>query len=142
MPTFIALHSSRVVQVLAIGAILCAAVGCGGRQTLEGTVTLDDRPLEQGYINFRPASTAKGPPVGAPIQQGKYAIAPESELEGNFRVEITALGKTGGTVRDASGANIDIEGQVLPARYNTDSQLQAEIKPHQRNEAAFPLKSE
>lgn len=127
--------------MLAITSLLCA--GCGrGRQTIEGTVTLDDRPLEQGYINFRPMQGAKGPPAGAPIRQGKYAIRGlKDPLEGSFRVEITALGKTGRTTADDRGRRHDVEGQVLPARYNVQSRLQEEIKPGQRNEFSFSLTS-
>ena len=141
MSTSHALRGLGVIRIVVLSAIPCIAVGCGGRQTVEGTVTLDDRPLEQGYINFRPTSAAKGPPVGGPVEQGKYAIQPESPLEGGFRVEITAMGKTGRKVSDGTGARIDIEGQVLPARYNTESKLQEEIKPRQRNEFLFSLKS-
>jgi len=130
-----------VFRIIVLGAVPWIAVGCGSRQTIEGTVTVDERPLEQGYINFRPASQAKGPPVGGQIAQGNYAIRPQSPLEGAFRVEITALGKTGQKTSDGAGARIDIEGQILPARYNTESTLQVEIKPQQRNEFKFPLKS-
>jgi hypothetical protein len=120
-------------------------IGCGGcgRQSIEGTVTLDEQPLAQGYINFRPLKEAKGSPVGAPIEGGKYALAGlATELEGPFRVEITAVGKTGRKVRDDSGREFDVEGQVLPARYNTQSTLQVEIKPHERNEFPFSLQSQ
>jgi len=139
-------HPSRRFRLEVIGIVVLSAIpwiagGCGGRQTIEGTVTLDDRPLEQGYINFRPASRAQGQPVGGPIEQGKYAIQTKSPLEGGFRVEITALGKAGKQMSDGAGGRIDIEGQVLPARYNTASTLQVEIKPRQRNEFPFSLQS-
>ena len=130
-----------VFRIVVLSVIPWIAVGCGSRQMLEGTVTLDDRPLEQGYINFRPTAQAKGPPIGGPIAKGTYAIQPESPMEGDFRVEITALGKTGRQMRDGVGARVDIEGQVLPARYNTNSTLQVAIKPRQRNEFPFSLKS-
>lgn len=130
-----------VFRIVVLSAVPWIAIGCGSRQTIEGTVTVDERPLEQGYINFRPTSNAKGPPVGGPIEQGKYAIRPQSPLEGSFRVEVTALGKTGRKTSDGAGARVDIEGQVLPACYNTESTLQVEIKPRQQNEFKFPLKS-
>jgi hypothetical protein len=129
------------IRFVVLAALLWTAAGCGARQTVEGKVTVDDRPLEQGYINFRPLSGAKGPPVGGPIEQGAYAIQLKTGLEGRFRVEITSMGKTGKTYIDESGAKVDVEGQVLPDRYNAQSTLEAELKPRQRNEFSFPLKS-
>ena len=124
-----------------LATIVLSIAGCGGGQTIEGTVTLNDRPLEQGYINFRPMPGAKGPPVGAPIEQGKYVLTSKDSLQGDFRVEITSLGKTGKKARDDAGRSIDIEGQVLPARYNSQSKLQVQIKSGQRNQFPFPLTS-
>jgi hypothetical protein len=132
---------SGVIRIAVLSAIPWIAAGCGGRQTIEGTATLDDRPLEQGYINFRPMPGAKGPPVGGPIEKGKYVIEPKAPLGGSFRVEITAMGKTGRKITDGAGARIDIEGQILPARYNAESTLQVEIKPRQCNKFPFSLKS-
>jgi hypothetical protein len=129
------------IRFVVLGAILWTTAGCGARQTIEGRVTVDDRPLAEGYINFRPLADAKGPPVGGPIEQGAYAIQAKTALEGRFRVEITAMGKTGKTYIDESGARVDVEGQVLPAQYNAQSTLEAELKPRQRNEFSFPLKS-
>lgn len=131
---------ARIAVAAVIVWLLAGGFGCS-RQTIQGTVTLDDRPLAQGYINFRPMPGAKGPPVGGPIDQGKYLLQPNSALEGDFRVEITMVGKTGAKTRDDRGHQIDIEGQVLPARYNTESKLQAQIKPGRRNEFPFSVTS-
>jgi hypothetical protein len=130
---------SNVVRAASIAALLLLVAGCGGRQTIEGTVTLDDQPLEQGYITFRPMKNVAGAPIGGPIENGKFAIQPKEPLAGDFRVEITSLGKTGKKARDDKGKSIDVEGQVLPARYNSESTLQAQLKPRQRNEFPFPL---
>jgi len=68
----------------------------------------------------------------------------DTNTDGAFRldiVEITSLGKTGRKTRAESGALVDMEGQVLPARYNTKSTLQAHVKPGQRNEFPFEVTS-
>ena len=130
----------RIAVSALIPWLLAGCVGCS-RQTIQGTVSLGDRPLEQGYINFRPMPGAKGPPVGGPIDKGKYALQPRDALEGSFRVEITMLGKTGRKTSDETGRPIDMEGQVLPARYNSESTLQAQVKPGQRNEFPFSVTS-
>jgi hypothetical protein len=131
----------RAIGIILLGSLPWFAAGCGGRQSLEGKVLLDDRPLELGYINFRPLSDAQGPPIGGPIENGWYSIRPASVLKGPFRVEITALGKTGKKGLSETGVLMDLEGQVLPDRYNAKSTLRVDIEPYKRNKFPFSLKS-
>lgn len=131
----------RMIALATALLLLGSCVGCG-RQTVEGKVTLDGRPLEQGYITFRPKPDTEGPGAGAPIEQGDFLIEGlDDPLDGSYRVEITAKGKTGQTTVDGTGRRREAEGQILPARYNTQSTLEAEVKPGQRNEFTFPLVS-
>ena len=131
-----------LVRIAVLGVIPWLAAGCGGRQTVEGTVTLDDRPLEQ-RLHQLPAFDGRQGAARRRLRS-KKASTPSGRrlpLEGRFRVEITAMGKTGKKLRDETGTRIDVEGQVLPARYNTQSTLEVEIKPGQRNEFPFSMKS-
>ncbi len=119
---------------------LCLA-GCGG-QSVQGTVTLDGQPLQDGYIAFLPEKNTKGPGAGAPIQAGKFVIGKSHRpLEGVYRVEITAKGQTGRKTVDGSGQRRSAEGQILPSRYNKESTLTAEVKRRQENELVFDLTS-
>jgi hypothetical protein len=130
------------IGVLLAALIPCLATGCGGsKQGLEGKVTLDDRPLANGYITFRPLAAAKGPTVGGPIEDGRYAIQSKIPLEGQFRVEITAMGKTGQKCSDDAGHQFDVEAQILPACYNTKSELDVTIEPKKNHDFPFSLKS-
>ena len=131
-----------LIVSVTISVILVSCGGCG-RQTIEGTVTLDGQPLAEGYINFRPETDTRGSGVGAPIENGKFVMERLAEpLDGSYRVEITAKGKTGGMTIDGSGQRREAEGQILPARYNTESTLTAQVKPGQPNEFDFTLTSE
>jgi hypothetical protein len=130
-----------LVAVVVLATLPWIVAGCRGRQTIEGTVTLDGRPLERGYINFRPMTGAKGPTLGGAIEQGNYAIQSTVPLEGHFRVEITALGKTGNKFSDETGKEFDVEGQVLPERYNAKSTLQVEIQRGKCHVFPFLLQS-
>ena len=115
--------------------------GCG-QQTIEGTVTLDGQPLEEGYIAFLPQKDTEGPGAGTKIEDGQFIVeSPDEPLEGTYRVEITAKGKTGRKTVDGSGQRREAEGQILPKHYNTESTLEAEIKLKDENELTFELTS-
>ena len=89
----------------------------GGRQAIEGTVTLDGKPLEKGQITFVPQGDTKGPTAGAEIVGGKFAIpAAGGPLAGKFRVEITAARPGGRKVHDRmTGTLVDAYEQFIPA---------------------------
>lgn len=123
--------ANRYYASLLAGCLLLL-VGCGGdrRQPLEGTVTLDGKPLDEGAISFVPLPGATGPTAGANIAAGRFSIAADQgTFPGTFRVEITAKRKTGRQVlSDTAGGMVDQYEQFLPARYNRESQLTANVK--------------
>ena len=132
-----------VASRVACGLLLLATFGCGGSQTIaEGGITLDGQPLDRGYITFRPQPGEKGPVVGGPVEKGKYVLrGAELPGGGKYRVEITASGPTGRKQLDDSGRPVDAEGQILPAKYNQRTQLQAELKPGGPNKFDFTVTS-
>jgi hypothetical protein len=105
---------------------------------------VDGRPLDRGYISLRPMAGTRGPTAGSEVTDGKFHIAArEGTREGKFRVEITASRKTGRQVPDDLGGGMaDVYEQYLPARYNAQSELTAEIRANERNELRFELQSE
>jgi hypothetical protein len=81
-----------VIAVLA-GAGMPVLVGCGdpdGRQAIRGTVAFQGQPLDMGNIEFQPAGGERTQ-AGAPIRNGRYAIAREQGLvPGSYKVIITS----------------------------------------------------
>ena len=127
-------------------ALLALLAGCGGstdRQALQGTVTLDNGPLQQGSIRFIPQAGTGGPSAGGEIKGGRFSVeADKGVLRGSFRVEITASRKTGRKTRDrVSGEMTDIYAQFLPACYNRNSELTAEVKARGPDQFEFALHS-
>jgi hypothetical protein len=131
--------------LLAVAFCSMALVGCGGqgREALEGTVTLDGKPLEKGYITFRPQPGTASPSAGADIADGKFSVASKGGvLPGKFRVEITASRTTDKKIRDRlTGNMVSLEEQYIPAKYNNASKLEAEIGASGRQRLDFAITS-
>ena len=122
------------------------AVGCessSDRAALEGIVTLDGEPLPDGQIVFLPQADATGPSAGSTIENGNYSVPADMGLfAGNFRVEITAERKTGRKIVGFLGEEVDQVENYLPARYNDQSELVAQVEAGRKNTFDFELESE
>jgi hypothetical protein len=89
-------YNAWFLCLIAVGFVLSVA-GCGNgnRATVEGKVTVGDKPAHGGSIAFIPAD-GQGPSAGAQIEGGKYALTGgNSLLPGEKNVEITVTVKTG-----------------------------------------------
>ncbi|MEX0642580.1 MAG: hypothetical protein WD468_07755 [Pirellulales bacterium] len=107
--------------------------GCSpnsSRLGVEGNVTVDGNPLPLGKISFTPLPGTPSPTAGATITDGYFQVPADKGLRaGTFRVEIKAVRATGKQMRDdLSGEVIERREQYIPARYNENSELTAEIK--------------
>lgn len=114
--------------------LLILTVGCGQSvpevAPVKGHVTLDDKPLAHAKVEFQP-DDMKPPSTSATGDNGEYQLVYKRGVEGarlgHHRVHITATSEP--------------NAPVIPNRYNTQSKLEAEVKPGQ-NEINFDLKSE
>ena len=114
----------------AFGPVFFGGCNSSPQQGIEGTVTLDGKPLEKGNVSFRPQSGTASPSAGAEIVGGKFSIAPKGGLlPGKFRVEITAMRPTDRKTLDHfSGKMVTISEQYIPAKYNKESTLEAVVE--------------
>ena len=137
---------------LALAAILIAPIGCGSasdelpRQAISGTVTIDDKPLDAGSITFDPVDMGRKDAVnaGAAISGGSYSIAAATGLTpGSYRVSITeAAAAAPASTNEAPGTPPRATHKAtIPATYNVNSTLTAEVKPDGNGPFDFPLKS-
>ena len=128
-----------------VGLLLVPVAGCGGntRQAIEGSVTLDGQPLQDGSIQFRPIEGTEGPTAGAEVLNGQFSIhRDDGPLPGIYRVEITAMGKTQGKLPPKLARQWGEYTQILPTRYNTESQLRAEVAAGGPNQFEFAVTSQ
>jgi hypothetical protein len=134
-------------------ALTLALCGCGGgatdslpREAVYGTVTLDGKPLERGSISFDPDSQGQADPVsvGRPIIGGSYSIPKaEGPTPGKYRVSIYDAGADSGLAPgEAPGAPAKkTKASTVPAKYNANTTLSAEIKAGTANNYDFTLTS-
>ncbi|MBL9161389.1 MAG: hypothetical protein JNL18_01475 [Planctomycetaceae bacterium] len=119
-----------------LGALLLAAVGCGagdGKVRVTGIVTFDGSPMPDGYVTFTPEGG--GTPAAAPIAAGKFEFAVKP---GAHRVEIEASHFVG---EKNPIMGLQPREQYVPARYNSESTLRADVKAGDENAFTFDLTS-
>jgi hypothetical protein len=108
--------------------LLATLAGCGGKASVTGTVSLDGEPVANGAIAF---IKSEGEPVregGAVITNGSF----RTEIPpGKYKLELTGSKVTGTRTQtgfDGKPETIQTTGELFPARYNTNTELQEEIR--------------
>ena len=131
-------HSVRL-QLVCLAASLLLITGCGGGSDapttvkVEGTVTFDGEPLSKGSIVFDPVDGKGGSSAGG-IENGKFMF--DSQL-GQKKVLISASRDTG----EKDQYDEPITESYIPAQYNSETTLTANVKADGENKFSFELKS-
>ena len=128
-----------------LAAITVAAIcpGCSdGRLPIQGEVTIDGKPIEEGTISLEPAD-GKGPTTGGKIVAGKYQLSGgAAPLPGKKIVRIFGVRKTGRRVHDGfSGVMVDEIKPCTPDVYNARTTLSCEVAADGPKQIDFHLKS-
>jgi hypothetical protein len=120
------------VRHLFAAATFCLpfALGCGPDLKLadvSGTITFEGKPVEKGAITFFPIA-GNAPTAGASIVDGEYkAQVPFGEM----KVAISSpkiVGKRKLYENNPKSPEMDLTAEVLPLRYNEQSELKLEVK--------------
>jgi hypothetical protein len=117
-------------------AVLLGGCSQAGSETywVSGTVTLDRKPLTDGdvifYLQNQTALAAMGK-----VDHGAFRF---QAVAGKHRVVIQAS-RPSPTRKGATGEPAYIS--IIPDRYNTRSQLTAEVRPNDPNQFTFNLES-
>lgn len=128
------LRSAYYVVILASLSL----AGCSRQPQLHevsGLVTFDGQSIPEGDLLFVTPDGTRGPDP-ARITDGKYQL---KTTAGKKRVEISASKIRPGGARGAGGEPVAEE--YLPARYNTQSELAAEVQSKGKNTFDFELTS-
>ena len=128
---------SIVVLVLVAG---CAGEETDGRLSLSGSVTFQGQPLEQGSIELVAEDGSQQP--GAPITDGEFTIpAPQGLKPGTFIVRIFSTEEPEDDEPQAPGPESaePLGKERIPARFNVESELTAEVTEGGKNRFTFDL---
>ena len=119
--------------------LVISVLGCSGGDGLErvvvsGAVSYAGKPLEKGVIRFVPRAGTETAVCGAAIIDGAYILDTKGGVPvGSYKVEIrlaSTLDKDAAqTDEDNDSPRAPIGQQELPAKYNTNSQLEITIAP-------------
>jgi hypothetical protein len=138
----------------ALAGAALALPGCGragsDRCDVTGTVTLAGQPVDGGNIEFAPLEANLGSASGAMIQAGRYTIPSKTGLSpGKYRVRIYWADKPALLDADESDAppgaikmnpaRIPHVKELIPTKYNVESQLTIEVHQGGGNTFDFAL---
>ena len=124
-----------VVALLSfLSAAGCSKPGRPGYQTVTGRVTFDGQPLENGFVQFVPVDSKTSPESGR-IAKGLYRMESKG---GKVSVHILSTRLTG-KMDPVMGTAI--EEMFIPERYNSKSELKAEVAADKANAIDFDLTS-
>ncbi|MDR2438465.1 MAG: hypothetical protein LBE12_03705 [Planctomycetaceae bacterium] len=97
--------------------------GCGGdglnRTSVNGKVTFDGKPIESGFIMFKPEPGTQCPDIGGQIKGGTYHIPQkDGPVTGSYTVGIMASVPTGKKIKaPITGIETDEMVQIIPPQY-------------------------
>lgn len=113
-------------RIMWMGLVLWIfASGCGKPMgNVTGLIEWHDQPVVSGEIQFEPLQDKTVPIVSGLIRDGKYRV---SLPTGEKRVRIFVYEKTG-IDRSNPAMPIDIITNIMPKKYNTESEMTYTVK--------------
>ena len=122
---------------------VCLVSGCGSnekslnRAAVSGDMTFNGQPLTNALIAFVPQGPVKGPRATGAVTDGKFSLAEkDGPLVGKMRVEITSALEED---EPRDGKVKPYAPERIPAQYNVNSTLSADVKAEGPNTFRFDL---
>lgn len=126
-----------LVVFAAVTSLGCIGSNTPGMVDVEGMVTFDGAPIEEGKILFRQIDGDERA-FATDIVNGAYQL---ESLPGSTRVEIRASRILPNKFDMTNGTPEPVGQMYIPKRYNKESELTASISLESANEFNFDLKS-
>ncbi|MDR1140371.1 MAG: hypothetical protein LBL62_01675 [Planctomycetaceae bacterium] len=139
------------ILLFSVTVLFCLSLmGCNGdglnRTSVSGKVTFDGKPVEKGFIMFKPEPGTLCPDVGGQIKEGIYSIPQkDGPVVGSYTVGIMASAPTGKKIKaPMTGIETEEMVQIIPQQYTGvmgKSQLTTNIEKG-KNERNFDIVSD
>ena len=125
----------RVSHVVVLALVFVC--GCGATQTqpVSGIVTMDEKPLAGVNVIFAPAEGGRRNSVGKTDKAGAYSLVYTVRDNGAITGKYKVLISKRKTINER-------EVETLPAKYNRESILSADVTATGDNKFNFNLESE
>jgi hypothetical protein len=136
--------------------LIATLFGCGGsdedaltRASVEGSVLLDNQPLQAGVVRFVPIDGTPGPKTSVVVSAGRFSVdSDHGPVVGTHRIEIESTDNGGYAPDDeealqrleASGS-LQLDIVQVPAVYNDHSTLTETVTEDGDNQYEFTLSS-
>lgn len=125
------------------GFLVAFCLGCeSGPEiaSVEGTVTMDGKPLPNATVMFIPEN---GRPAGARTdEQGHFVLnftaGRKGAMPGKNSVSITTAAEA---TEGIDGKPVPAQKEIVPSKYNAQSDLTFTVEPGKKNVANFDLDS-
>ena len=133
-----------IAWFLLVTSLGIVGAGCGSdsdidRVLVSGKVTYTSQPMADGMIRFVPAKGSRLPISGGSITEGEYKITMRGGVPvGSHRVEIRSFRELPKPYPDMPDVMVPKE-QLLPKKFNKQSELQREIEPDRSMTPDFAL---
>lgn len=131
--------------ILLCCALVCVAsvVGCkksDGLCPVEGMVTLNGQPLEEGYIEMGPMAGQSGTATGGKIVAGAYSIrvSPGEMVVGIRAQKVVQISPEEQTADEKAHGVTERMENLIPDKYNNRSELRCTVSPG-KNTVNFDL---
>ncbi len=121
---------------LLLVAVLAGCSSEGAKGTVEGTVTFNSQPLDEGLIRFVPVD-GKTQPADGTITAGKFSV---QVPVGDIRVEVRSPKVVGKMqmYQTPDSPIVDRIEEAIPPKYNVNSELKMTV-PKGKTEKQFDL---
>jgi hypothetical protein len=115
--------------------LLALCLGCGDAApdytalqlvAVTGRVTLDEKPLSGAMVRFIDSNGSAS--IGFTDADGRYRLRYDSNQIG-VRLGIMRVEITTGRTKDPDDPDAASEGELLPAKYHVETELQVEVTP-------------
>lgn len=117
----------------------CAKQGEWERVELQGEVTYAGQPVQKGQIRFIPADGSRGPITIDPIEGGTYSTQNTGGVPiGTLRVEIAGYDPEEYATAPTGPGSRPVR-QLLPEKYNSQSELKITVDSNTPEELNFHL---
>lgn len=128
----------RGLAWLCVSFVMSGIAGCGEsgpeRIGMNGIVTYNGEPIEDGEISFQPVEGTQAPPTSTTITDGKYELPAKWALVPgtyqvavrSYRVSLDDGAKLPGSTLDRPppSGGIEVKDQMLPEKFNTKSTIE------------------